>query len=299
MPRYAKSKAAEPTLRIKGIGARPLWTGTLSFGLISIPVAVHPAVREDRGRARFRLLHDADLAPLERKMVCPEHGRVVSAEHTAMGYQIEPGKYVIVEEEELRALAPKRSRTIEIGEFVPLDQIDPLMFDAAYFIVPTGPAKPYQLLVEVLGESGRAGIAEFVMHQREYLVAVRSIDGLLMLNTLHYTAQIRSPGEVKVPDGKPAAKEAAQLATVIKSHTKKFSESMVKDQYAKQVQQLAEKVAASDRKPAAKKSAGAAAKSKRGLKVLEPRAESKAGPARKAKPPSKSKSAAGKRSSKT
>src|SRR5207244_863257 len=129
--------------------ARSIWSGSLSFGLVNVPVKLYTAVREER--IAFHLLHDQDKVRLKQKMVCPADGKEVHREHTVRGYEISPEKYVIVRDEELEAVAPKSSRVIELQDFVDLESIDPIYFDKGYYLAPQQNAeKAYRLLVEAM-----------------------------------------------------------------------------------------------------------------------------------------------------
>ncbi len=169
-----------------------MWSGTVSFGLVAIPVRLVKAV--DTGRVTFRMLHGKDYSPLERKMFCPKDERIVSPDEIVRGYEIGPETYIAVTEDELESLAPERSRTIEITEFLETKDLDPLYYDHPYYLVPSkGGEKAYTLLVEVMRLTGKAGIARFVLADREYLVAIRSVGDALCLTTLHYPHDVLSP----------------------------------------------------------------------------------------------------------
>ncbi len=186
---------------------RSLWSGTISFGLVSIPVNMVPAVRAQR--LQFHMLHRKDNARLHRRMYCPEHNTVVHPEHIVRGYEVEPEQWVTVTEEELDSLEPKRSRSIEITDFVQLDDIPALYYDRPYYLLPDGAGKPYNLLVEALSRSKRAGLARFVMHGREHLVAVRAIESALCLIMLHYPSEIRPADDLQT-DASQADKDAVK-----------------------------------------------------------------------------------------
>ncbi|BDV42948.1 non-homologous end joining protein Ku [Geotalea uraniireducens] len=182
-----------------------IWSGTVSFSLVAIPVQLVRAVSP--GRISFRLLHDADYAPLARQMFCPEREEAaVPAEEIARGYEIAPDRYIPLTDEELASVTPERSRTIEIVEFIDLAELDPLYFDHPYYLVPLkGGEKSYRLLAEVLQRTNRAGLAKFVLVEREYLVAVTGHGGALTVTTLHY------PGEI-LPAAGSAPREAVSDA---------------------------------------------------------------------------------------
>lgn len=184
-----------------------MWSGTISFSLVAIPVQLVKATTS--GRISFRLLHATDYAPLTRRMFCPRHGEPVPPDEIVKGYEIAPEHYLTVSDEELESLTPQRSRTIEILEFNPLHDIDPLYFDHPYYLVPRkGGEKAYQLLAEAMEQTGRAGLARFVLADREHLVAVRSSGGVLSLVTLHYHEELLAE-DAAVPD-RAAAKDVKE-----------------------------------------------------------------------------------------
>lgn len=171
-----------------------IWSGTISFSLVAIPVRLVRAVAP--GRISFRLLHAEDHSPLKRRMVCPEDGAEVPPEEIVRGVELAPGRTLSVTDEELASVTPERSRTIEILEFIDLGEVDPVYFDRPYYLVPLkGGEKAYRLLAEALHQTRRAGLAKFVLAEREHLVAVTSREGALALVTLHYAADVLPAGE--------------------------------------------------------------------------------------------------------
>ncbi|WP_033216702.1 Ku protein [Kitasatospora phosalacinea] len=185
--------------------AKPVWKGTLSFGLVSLPVALYPATESHA--VRFHQLQRGTTDRVRLRRVNERTGEEVPYEDVVKGYELTEGEYVVVEPAELEELAPGRSRTIEIGGFADLAEIDPVFFDKTYYLGPADPAtaKVYQLLVEALAHSHRAGIAVFSMRGREYLTAVDSTDGLLELRTMHWSDELRDPQQ-EVP-GLPARRK--------------------------------------------------------------------------------------------
>ncbi len=190
-----------------------IWSGTVSFSLVAIPVRLVKAV--EPGRVSFHLLHGSDYARLNRRLFCPEEHTPVPPEEIVRGFEIAPDSYVLMTDEELDAVSPERSRTIEITEFIDLHEVDPLYFDHPYYLVPAkGGEKAYQLLVEVLRRTNRAGLAKFVLAEREYLVAVSSREGALALTTLHYADEILA-GAGPAPEhaaADPGTKNALEAA---------------------------------------------------------------------------------------
>ena len=223
---------------------RALWTGSITFGLVNIPVKLFVAVREKN--IQFHMLHDQDHVRLQRKMVCPRDGKEVHNEHVVKGYEIAPGQYVVVREEELEAAAPKKSKTIEIEDFVEMNQIDPVYFDRPYYVVPQEQGtKAYRLLVEAMEKSKKVGVARFVMRAKEYLCALRPQDGALILETMHFNDEVIPVDDV---DGVPAKtksddRELKMAAQLIDSLTTKFKPEKYHDTYREAVQQIIEKKA--------------------------------------------------------
>ena len=171
-----------------------IWSGVITFGLVSVPVALLPAQRS--GRISLRMLAP-DGTPLRRRYYCSKEDRLLNAEEIVRGYEIEKDRFVLVTDEELEGLAPQRSREIDLRLFVPLEKIDPAFFDRAYFLAPVGDTiKPYRLLSAAMEASGRAGIATFVMRGKEYLVAIISEKGLLRAETMRFADELRSPEEI-------------------------------------------------------------------------------------------------------
>jgi DNA end-binding protein Ku len=197
-----------------------IWSGTISFSLVAIPVRLVKAI--EPGRVSFRLLHNKDYSPLARKMFCPEEETTVSPDEIIRGYEIVPDQYILMTDEELESVSPERSRTIEIQEFIDMKEVDPIYYDHPYYLVPLkGGEKAYRLLVEVMRRTKRAGLAKFVLAEREYLVAVTPRDGALALTTLHYSEEILHDDDLAPKKGKVEAEEQSRM--------KKSIERMIED----------------------------------------------------------------------
>jgi DNA end-binding protein Ku len=226
------------------MASRSIWTGSITFGLVNIPVKLFVAIREKN--IQFHMLHDQDHVRLQRKMICPKDGKEVHNEHVVKGYEVSPGQYVIVKESELEAAAPRKSKTIEIEDFVALDDIDPVYFDRPYYVVPQEQgAKAYRLLVEAMEKSKKVGIARFVMRAKEYLCALRPQEGALVLETMHFNDEVLPVDEVDgVPHkAKSDDRELKMASQLIDSLTTKFKPDKYHDTYREAVQQLIEKKA--------------------------------------------------------
>jgi DNA end-binding protein Ku len=197
-----------------------IWSGTISFSLVAIPVQLVRAVSP--GRISFRLLHAADYSPLVRRMFCPQQETLVPPEEIIRGYEIAPDRYLPITDEELESVSPERSRTIEIVEFIDMAEVDPLYFDHPYYLVPLkGGEKSYRLLAEVMHQTNRAGLAKFVLAEREYLVAVRSTEGALTLVTLHYSEELLAADDL-APKVKSVVAEKSRIKGSIKQQLAEF-----------------------------------------------------------------------------
>ncbi len=179
------------------MAAQGIWSGTISFSLVAIPVRLVKAV--ETGRISFHLLHSKDYSRLNRKMYCSQDNAPVPPDEIARGYEITPGKFILMTDEELESVSPERSRTIEITGFVDLADLDAVFFDHPYYLMPAkGGEKAYRLLVEVMQRTKKAGLASFVLAEREHPVAVFSRDGALAMATLHYGEEVL-PFDAGVP----------------------------------------------------------------------------------------------------
>lgn len=178
--------------------ARAFWSGTISFGLVSIPVQLFAATRSG-ARASLRMLAP-DGTPLRREYYCPQDEARLESDQLVRGYELESGEVVIVTDEELEALAPEKSRDIDLRRFVPREQLDPLLFERGYFLGPAGDStKAYRLLAQTMERTRRAGIATFVMRDKEYLVAILADRGVLRAETLRFADEVRTPDDVGLP----------------------------------------------------------------------------------------------------
>jgi len=174
---------------------RAIWNGSISFGLVSIPVKLYSAV--SRKTVRFNQLDSRTGARVKQKRVSAADGEEVPYEQIVKGYELPSGEYVTVTDAEMAALDPEAVRTIDIAEFVDLADIDPVFYDAAYHLVPDQmTAKPYKLLANAMEEAGKVGICRFVMRSKQYLAAVRPKDGRLMLSTMVYADEVVDAGEI-------------------------------------------------------------------------------------------------------
>jgi len=217
-----------------------IWSGTISFSLVAIPVQLVRAV--ETGRVSFRMLHSKDYSPLRRRMYCPEEETMVPPEEIIRGHEIGPDKYILITEEELESVTPERSRTIEIVEFIDMKEVDPIYFDHPYYLVPSkGGEKAYQLLVEVMRRTNKAGLAKFVLGEREYLVAVKSTDGALALITLHYSREILPDEDISPKEGTIEAEEKSRIKKSINRMMTDFDPEKYADGRRKKIMDILKK----------------------------------------------------------
>lgn len=224
---------------------RSIWTGAISFGLVSVPVKLYSAV--SRKTVRFHQLHAADGVRIQQKRVCPADGEEVSFDDLVKGYEIAPDRYVVIEPEELEALDPKKTRTIEIEDFVQLDEIDPIFYDHPYYLVPgSGGAKPYRLLLEAMRDEGRVAIARVVIRSKEQLVALRPIGDVLGMATMVFADEIVEPERLEELPGEEVSTTDRELAVarqLIDSLAGPFDPSKYHDSYREAVLRLIEEKA--------------------------------------------------------
>jgi len=189
--------------------ARPLWKGSISFGLVNIPVELHIATRDHT--PRFRLLHRTDLSPISMERICQTDGKAVAWDDLVKGYEVEKGRFIALTEDDFKTAAVERSRSIDILAFVPSDAIDIRYWDTPYFVQPgKGAEHAYGLLATALARSGRAGIAKYVMRQRQHLAALMPVEGRLVVSTMRFEEDLlalpqrpsakASPQELKLAD---------------------------------------------------------------------------------------------------
>jgi DNA end-binding protein Ku len=217
-----------------------IWSGTISFSLVAIPVQLVKAV--EPGRVSFHMLHSKDYSPLQRRMFCPEEEKIVGPDEIIRGFEIGPDKYVLITEEELESVSPDRSRTIEIIEFVDMKEVDPLYYDHPYYLVPSkGGEKAYQLLTEVMSGTNKAGLAKFVLGEREYLVAVYSAEGALALITLHYSEEILPDEDISPKEVTVEAKEKSRVKQLIRKMMTDFDPEKYADQRRNKIMDILRK----------------------------------------------------------
>src|SRR3954453_10899178 len=229
---------------------RSIWTGAISFGLVNVPVKVYSAVSSKS--VRFHQLHAEDGGRIKQKRTCSLDGEEVPYEEIVKGYEIGPDRYVIITPEELEAVDPKASRTIDIEDYVELDEVDPIYFDHAYYLAPaTGAAKSYRLLHQAMLDSGKAAIARMVMRQKQYLCALRAMeDGAMALSTMNYGDEVVDPESIDELDAAAEAdasdREVAMARQLIESLTTDWDPAKYHDTHRERVVELIERKAAGE-----------------------------------------------------
>jgi DNA end-binding protein Ku len=228
---------------------RAIWSGAISFGLVNVPIKLYSATSPKS--VRFHQLHAKDGVRIQQKRVCPADGEEVSYEDLVKGFEIAPDRYVIVRQEELDALDPRHTKTIDIESFVELADIDPVYYDSAYHVAPsTGGAKPYALLLSAMEQAEKVAIGRFVLRTRQQLCALRPAGGVLVLSTMLYGDEVNAPerldeldalGEVEANE-----REVAMAGQLIESLSTPFDPSSYRDEYRERVLDLIDRKAAGE-----------------------------------------------------
>jgi DNA end-binding protein Ku len=220
---------------------RAIWKGTISFGLVTIPVAVYPATSE-KEKLKFNLLRKRDLSPIRFKRVAEVDSKETPWEEIVKGYQYEKGKYVIFEDKDFDAVELKSTNTVSIQDFVDVNQIDPIFFHTPYYLEPLkGGAGAYALLRDVLAETEKVGIAKVALRNREHLAAVKANGSLLVLELMHFAEEISPAEEIKVAAQKPTGSREKEMAKVLVDQmTSDWKPERYQDDYAAAVMKLVE-----------------------------------------------------------
>jgi len=228
--------------------ARAIWSGSISFGLLNVPVKLYSAVSKQT--VRFRELREGDGSRVKHKRVAESDGKEVPYEKIVKGYEYAPDQYVVLSRDELSELEPQRSRTIEIQDFVDLDDIDPIYFEQPYYLGPDkGAARAYALLVQAMKDSRKVAIARFVLRNKEHLAAIRPMEDVLTLTTMRFQDEVTSPGDL---DGevfeeekpkKPEKRELEMAKQLIESLAGNFKPNSYRDEYREELLDLLERKA--------------------------------------------------------
>lgn len=275
---------------------RPTWKGSISFGLVTIPIAVFPATSSTE-KISFRMLRKGDLSPIRYKRVAETDGKEVPWDQIVKGYEYEKDRFVVFEDKDFEAVELPSTDTIAIQDFVDIDEIDPIYFYTPYYLEPMkGGGSAYALLRDVLSETAKVGIAKVAMRNREHLAAVKPDGSLLVMELMHFAHEIAPADAIKVPEDKRLGAREKQMAkTLVEQMSSDWDPERYKDEYAAAVMKLVdEKIQAGGKEiPTQKKHAPAATNVVDLVKVLQESlaAAGKPAPAAKAAGRSKSSSA--------
>jgi DNA end-binding protein Ku len=220
--------------------ARPVWSGTISFGLVAIPVKLYHAVR--RQSVSFNQLDERNMARIRYRKVNAETGEEVGDDHIVKGYEISKGRYVVVDPDELEPFMPVATKSVDLEEFVDLADIDPVYFDTAYHLAPDGPPKPYVLLARAMEASGKVAIGRFVMRNKQYTAAIRAEEGRLVMSTLAYADEVLDPADIAELQGLDRVevndKEVLMAESLVASLAGDFEPEKYRDEYREEVMAL-------------------------------------------------------------
>jgi DNA end-binding protein Ku len=226
--------------------ARAIWSGSISFGLLNVPVKLYSAVA--RRNIGLREIRESDGARIRHRRVAEGTDEEVPYENIVKAYEITPDRYVPLSKDELETLAPEKTRAIEVQDFVDLEEIDPIYFNSPYYLGPAeGAEKAYSLLAKAMEESGKVAIARFVFRNKEHLAAIRPVDGVLTLTTMRFADEVVPPSDLDdvLPDKEPkVAKQEIEMAEkLIDSLTRDFDPSAYRDEYREQLLEMIERKA--------------------------------------------------------
>ncbi len=228
--------------------ARAIWSGSISFGLLNVPVRLYSAVSKQT--VRFRELREGDGSRVKHKRVAESDGKEVPYEKIVKGYEYAPDQYVVLSRDELSELEPQRSRAIEIQDFVDLDEIDPIYFEQPYYLGPDkGAERAYALLVQAMKDARKVAVARFVLRNKEHLAAIRPMGDVLTLTTMRFHDEVSSPqdldGEVfeEAKPKKPEKRELEMATQLIESLTSDFDPDKYRDEYREELLDLLERKA--------------------------------------------------------
>ena len=226
--------------------ARAIWSGTISFGLLNVPVRMFSAVA--RRNIALREIRESDSARIKHRRVAEGTDEEVPYDSIIKAYELSPGQYVPLSKDEMAALAPEKTRAIDVQDFVDIEEIDPMYFDSPYYLGPAdGAEKAYSLLASAMESSGKAAIARFVFRNKEHLSAIRASDGVLTLTTMRFHDEVVPPSDLDdaLPDKKPkvAKKEQQMAEQLIDSLSTEFEPNSYRDEYREQLLALIERKA--------------------------------------------------------
>jgi DNA end-binding protein Ku len=251
--------------------AHAIWSGSINFGLVSIPVKLYPAVRSDEG-IHFHLLHDKDEGRIHNVRKCEVCSQDVPWEHVDKGWEYAKGSYVVVDDEELKKMKPEATQSIDIVEFVDASEIDTMLYDTPYYLEPEKRARrAYALLREALKKSGKVGISKVVLRTREHLAAVKPAGSAIVIELMHFDKELVDAKSFDLPpvSEKMPNQEMKMAGMLIDSMTAKFDAASFQDKYQEELRSLLEARAENKPLPKGKAKAPAAARIVNLLDVLQ------------------------------
>jgi len=219
---------------------RAIWKGSISFGLVNIPIALYPATRKEE--LKFRLLRKKDLSPVNYKRVAAKDGREVPWDEIVKGYEYEKGKFVVLNEKDFQRVDLEATQTVDIQDFVELDEIDPMYFYKPYYLEPQkGGDKAYVLLREALADGKKVGIAKVVIKTRQYLAGVKALNDALVLELMHFAEELADAEKLRVPKKATLGKREKDMAeALVKSMSSKWDPEKYKDDYREALMEVIE-----------------------------------------------------------
>ena len=223
------------------MAARSLWNGAIRFGLVNVPIKVYGAASSKQ--IRFRELHVTDGAPLEHKRVCAKEDKEVPYDEVVRGYETSPGRYVVLTKDEIEAPTRERGKTIDLEDFVPAEQVDPIFYDKPYWLGPQKDAdEAYSVLLAALEKTGLVGIGRFALRTREQLVALYPVDGALRISTMRFHDEVVEPDDLDLPQPqkKVTDKEAKMADALVSSLRTEFDPTEYDDTYRERVLEVVE-----------------------------------------------------------
>jgi DNA end-binding protein Ku len=225
---------------------RSIWNGTITFGMVNVPIKLYSAVESKA--VHFSEVHVKDGAQIEHRRICPKEEKEVPYKQIVKGYEVAPDEYVVLDKEEIKAAAGDRGKVVHLEEFVEVAEIDPVFYEKTYYLGPRVDADVYRLLHDALRRSGRAGIGRFTFHDREYLVAVRALDGVMALHTLRFHDEVVGGGDLELGarGRKPSTREVKIAEQLVDSLHESFDPRRYEDTYRDAVLDLIERKAAGE-----------------------------------------------------
>ena len=222
---------------------RSIWNGTITFGMVNVPIKLYSATESKT--VHFHEVHLADGAKLEHRRICAKEDAQVPYEEIVKGYEVSEGKYVVLEQDEIKAAAGDRGKVIHLREFVKVEAIDPVFFEKTYYVGSRDEENAYRLIFEAMKKTGRAGIGRFSFHDREYLVAVRALEKVLVMHTLRFHDELVDAADLEIPSGgrAPTQKETKMAGQLVSSLAEDFRPESYEDEYRDAVLALIERKA--------------------------------------------------------